>query len=422
MIQYFFILGRNPTLSTAEIISVLTTEQISFAVDVCSAEMLIVSSSVIIDAKKMMETLGGTIKMGQIIGDVNYQSGENEFYDSLSAESILGKFALRPKGKIHLGISIYDAGGDKKYISHLYQNLKSYYMFIKEDLKKKGYSVGFVQIKDLFLSSVSVAKNSLLDKGVEIVLLVGKDSIFFGKTLTVQEFEAFSLRDFQRPAKDKKSGILPSKLAHIMLNLAQVSSTSTILDPFCGSGTIIQEAIMLNYINISGSDISNKATSDTKRNIDWLYHLPFMLNKQASIKIFQCPVEKLSTVVEQNSVDAIVTEPYLGPPLYKKPSFEMVKIIKKELTNLYIKAFMQFFQIVKPKGKIVIIFPVFILDRRFDFLDILNSIKQCGFGKLLLIPAQLTLYPELHTTERGTIIYGDDNQFLNREILTFQKK
>ena len=58
---------------------------------------------------------------------------------------------------------------------------------------------------------------------------------FLGQTLVVQPFKVLSKRDFGRPARDDHSGMLPPKLAQIMINLARRNddiSTKTILDPF----------------------------------------------------------------------------------------------------------------------------------------------------------------------------------------------
>ncbi len=43
-----------------------------------------------------------------------------------------------------------------------------------------------------------------------------------------------------------------------------------ILDPFCGSGTILQEAMLLGFKNIYGSDKDKRAIANSKENINWL--------------------------------------------------------------------------------------------------------------------------------------------------------
>ena len=73
----------------------------------------------------------------------------------------------------------------------------------------------------------------------EFVAMPSNHGYYYGQTLAVQDFKEFSHRDFGRPARDDYSGMLPPKLAMIMLNLAQVDKKKSILDPFCGSGSTL---------------------------------------------------------------------------------------------------------------------------------------------------------------------------------------
>ena len=43
-----------------------------------------------------------------------------------------------------------------------------------------------------------------------------------------------------------------------------------ILDPFCGSGTVLQEALLMGFTQVAGTDLSPKAITDTKENIAWI--------------------------------------------------------------------------------------------------------------------------------------------------------
>ena len=90
----------------------------------------------------------------------------------------------------------------------------------------------------------------------------------------MQPFKDLSRLDFGRPARDDFSGMLPPKLAQIMINLAQVQNPEAlIIDPFCGSGTILSEALLMGYKDLLGSDISPKAIADTYKNISWIKDL-----------------------------------------------------------------------------------------------------------------------------------------------------
>ena len=67
--RYFFILGRNPALSIAEIGAVLERERQSYKISGYSEEVLIVDTGKF-DVVRFAE-LGGSIKFGEILGDYN---------------------------------------------------------------------------------------------------------------------------------------------------------------------------------------------------------------------------------------------------------------------------------------------------------------------------------------------------------------
>lgn len=423
MTQFFFILGKNPTLSIAEIISVLETSRIFFTVEVISREVLIVEVESKMETEKLIQTLGGTIKIGQIIQQVGFDEDETKFQQIFDAKNILHNYITQRNGKVHFGISVYDGGTDGLYLNKIINKLKELNLTIKENLQKENVRAGFVRIKDRFLSSVSVSKNQLLSKGIEIVLILTKDRIFAGKTIVVQEFESFSFRDYGRPVRDTKSGIIPPKLARIMINLAKTDQHSTILDPFCGSGTILQEAILLGYRKIVGTDISKKAFTDSMVNIDWLFnHYRNLDTSEFEIKVYQCDVQSIGNKITPNTIDAIVTEPYLGPPFFKKPNYGSFINTITEVGKLYVSAFLQFKKILKSGGKVIIIFPAFEDWGKMHYVDILVKIKEMGFSQVELIPKEIGKNNFLQLTYRNTILYGGNEQFVKREILSFKKQ
>src|SRR6185503_16098722 len=98
------------------------------------------------------------------------------------------------------------------------------------------------------------------------------------QTLFVQDIEAYGARDQARPARDARVGMLPPKLAQIILNLsagplrpaAPQLERLRILDPFCGTGVILQEALLMGY-SVLGTDIEPRMADYSKRNLRWLY-------------------------------------------------------------------------------------------------------------------------------------------------------
>lgn len=422
MNKYFFILGKAPTLSIAEIVSIFDSRRINYSIQSLSDEVAVISTNKEANAEIFMRVLGGTIKLGKVINEISLDDDESEFYEIFSAGNLTDNFLPKADGKLHIGISIYNSGENFKYVAQLTKQLKDLNILAKENLKEKGIRAGFVRIKDRFLSSVSVAKNQLISKGTEIVLIITNEKVMAGKTLAVQEFGSFSFRDYGRPARDKRSGIMPPKLARMMINLAQIDSSATIHDPFCGSGTILQEAIILDYKNIIGSDKSTRAVADTEKNINWLFTNFRQLDKSSyNIKVVQADVRSIGKYFPRNSIDAIITEPYLGPPLYRKPDVSLVERILSEVKRVYLDAFGQFLEILKPGGRVVIVFPAFEEGKKIHFLQILDKIKALGFNQRDYFAEKVKSYPAIQLTSRNTILYGDKYHLVKREILSFQK-
>jgi tRNA G10 N-methylase Trm11 len=262
-----------------------------------------------------------------------------------------------------------------------------------------------------------VKKNKLLtEAGAELVFLIGKEKTYLGKTLAVQEFEDLSFRDYGRPARSMRVGLMPPKLAKTMINLARTDKHATVLDPFCGFATILEEALLWGFENLIGSDINAETLAGAKENLEWLaknYQLPAV-----NYQLLEHDVRRLSEKISPHSIDAIVTEPYLGPPLQRNESPEKIKEIIKELSDLYLVAFREFKKILKPDGRIIILFPVFHTEKQNFFLPILEEIKKTGFSIADPLPKDFKKYPFLEITPRNSILYFRPDQLVWREILT----
>jgi len=389
--KYFFILGNNPTLSIAEIYSVFKNQGVLSIHDQAAAFL---ETDQDLAPEDTIKKLGGTIKYGLLCGHSKFNT--RELIDKIEKK-------LKPEsGKFKFGLSYY---GQKKL------DLRIIGMTVKTNLKNNGHSVRFVTSREKTLSSVVVEQNKLASKGQEIILLENNNELLIGQTRAVQPFKELSFRDYGRPARDDHSGLLPPKLAQIMINLSGANIDKTILDPFCGSGTILSEAVYMGYQNIIGSDNSAKAVLDSKKNIQWTaekYQI-----KNYKLQIIESDATRLSRTIANNSIDAIITEPYLGP---QRGKIEIKKIIP-ELEKLYTQALADFKKILKPGAKAVMIWPIF---------HAANSLHQImpntnGFKIINPLPPALAENKNIKLTNRGTIIYGRENQRVWREIVILEK-
>lgn len=384
----FFILGSHPQLSIAEIQSALGSE---IGIIRQSKDVLIIHETRN-DLSVLQQRLAGVIKIGHIIGE---QRAWN--LDEL-VDLIVFHAADAPQTKkIFFGLSVYPLASSKRS-TEIEQSILLMGKKIKHKLKESGQSVRFVSSRKPQLSSVIVSENHLLESVGEYVLLVDDQTIWIGHTETVQDYKSWSKRDYGRPSRDPKSGMLPPKLARMMINLSGVDPTqSTLFDPFCGSGTILMEASLLGFQRVIGSDISEKAIHATQKNLAWLKKK--VDEKSAQPELFCANISDLHKKIKQ-PVDVIVTETFLGKPRTHLLRDSEIDSVTKPLIELYKKTLDSFSKLLKHDGKIVIAFPLFKLQNgSFYALPLKQFFEKSGFSI------------------KQTFSYHRPDQFVGREII-----
>jgi len=373
MFHYTFTLGRESALCATEAEAVLEMEKIKIADKKIAGGFLYFSSEEKIDAGKIMQRLGGTIK---ISSEINLDGGD-------VVESIANFLNEKiTSGKINFSISS--------------QN-KSVGIKIKKLLKEKGRGARYIEPKN----TATIIYNNLIKGGADIFERNEKYFI----TLAVQDIESFGLRDYGRPRRDDKSGMLPPKLAMMLINLAKISEESVLLDPFCGSGTALSEAAIMGYKNLIGMDNSERAIADTTINLDWTVN-NFDVGK-LNLKIELCDVKNLSKTISAKSIDAIIAEPYLGKQSHHGETKEDIKKQIIELKELYLSAFKEFTRVLKRNSVVIFIIPRFLYGNEWIKIDIKNEIKNIGFETDKL-------------SDEGPLLYHRENQFIGREVWRFR--
>ena len=400
--QYAFVLGREPAISTAELIAALNAADAGFdaKTSVFTPAVMIATVEKQLDAD-FFHRLGGSIKMARVV-----KESQNIDQDLLKLlEAAAGEKSL------DFGLSLYDLGADPARARMFGKWMKPLSLELKNQLKAGGRGARAVMAEGLALSSVQVDKNKLVGKGAEFLILAGPKATWLARTLAVQAFEDFSERDFGRPKADAKSGMLPPKLARMMVNIASGPVTETLLDPFCGSGTVLNEAATLGYRDLIGSDISEKAISDTKDNFAWLA-------KERGLKVrfeaFVSDVKNLPEKIAPGSVSTIVCEPYLGPPLKGTESDQKIHFEYLELMGLYRRAFDAFSKILKPGGKVVFVFPFF----GSKHVNILRELEDYGFRAEGLLPGLAVT--ALNARSSTGLVYKRPDQRVGRDIFRFR--
>ncbi|MFA6194603.1 MAG: hypothetical protein WC719_02565 [Patescibacteria group bacterium] len=392
--KYFFVLGTNSALSAAELAAVMDFNEPRLL----ATDFLVVDSPREINAENLIKRLGGTIKIGRIEAEI--KSGDDKNLEAVLRKMALARRQAGTGSKFNFGFSDY---GKRAF------NKKDLGLKLKKYFSEENVSSRFVISREKTLSSVVVAQNKLLKNGIEIILAGDGDNIIIGETLAVQPFKDLSLRDFGRPARDDMSGMLPPKLAQIMINLAQVDDLNAVLiDPFCGSGTVISEAVMMGYKHLFASDISAKAVEDTRRNVNWTKELYKI--EEVKLKLFVKNTLDLSKFIKGDSVEAIITEPYLGP----QRGLIAFKTVISNLEELYSGSLKEFHKVLQSGGRVVMIWPMFYGQRPM-------TPDYSGFKLLNMIPESLRESEFIKKHNRETIIYGRPGQKVYREIAVLEK-
>ncbi len=429
--KYAFILGHNPTLSIAEILNVFEHFKINYTLISASKEALLLDiEKELENPPEFIDRLGGTIKIAKIIleedntGDFDgiFQTEKihNDYWQNFLKKTTDGE-----SKKIHWGISAYFLfGADNQFKKEISKKIQRSLFKAKKEFSREKISIRIIipPAGKISLDSAAVFNNKLLEKGGEMIILIETKKIYLAKTAAIQNFESYGLRDYGRPCRNMKIGMMPPKLAQIMINLAQTDKNEIILDPFCGTGVILQEALLLGYKTI-GADIVDGILNYSRKNISWLKE-NYKLEK-TEYELYKRDARDISKIAPNNFVGGIVTEGTLGPKYANKaPNEQEMRSNFKQLELLYIDAFKEFAKILKKDAKIVISFPFYRLNgQKIALAPFIDKIKATGYNILCPIKTEaIKKNFAINLTARNTILYERASQIVGREIVIFVKK
>ena len=302
--MFVAVLGRLPKLSIAELEAMFGKSHVrAVSRDIATID----TDNLSIDA------LGGSLKCGKIIHVIPANDRPSLEHASHWITHTYIHQLLAVGGKITLGISAYGFSTSPRQLQKIGLSLKS-------SMKRHSASLRLVPNTSTELSTATSHNNKLglSPKKRELFIIKTDDgAIIIAESNGAQNITAYARRDRNRPRRDAFVGMLPPKLAQIMINVAVGNAAkATILDPFCGTGTVLQEALLKRY-DVCGSDLSQKMIDYTTENLTWLqskYHITGTVHslEQADAMTHQWP--------KAQQLDAVVCETYLGQPFSAPPS------------------------------------------------------------------------------------------------------
>ena len=319
MKHYLSILGHNQDLSIAELESIIPA-----LIKEDSPAGLFYFSTAELNPVSLINRLGGTKKLAELIATV-------------SVEDLVSSITpLMTNNRFEYSLTNLDHTSDETLARKL-----------KHSLKEKGISARFVSS-----TTGTGVQPILITNGQVVDLLYSPKSSRLYQTKAVSDYHDWTRRDREKPFIMPQSGMLPPKLARIMVNLGLGEEThKVLLDPFCGSGTVLMEGALVGASCI-GSDLDATRLAGTNKNLTWLKSF----NPQiADFTLYQSDATHISSHIE-TAVDAIVTEPLLGPP---HPERTNLKNLVKGLDKLYLGSLKNWSKFLQAKARVVMVMPHF---------------------------------------------------------------
>jgi len=399
MIESFAILGREPELSVAELEAVYGTA----AITVLNPEVALIHTPD--EQGPYIDQLGGIIKLGTVV----YRTPLNGDPIPVMAAT-LNASRVKPWLEPHMrdvGGSLY--GGSVRLRGWLRKQM----LELKKQLKASGRVVRIVASREPQLSSVTVTRQGLITHGREIVLILTPTELIVGLTTAVQDYRAYTVRDRGRPSADPRRGMIPPKLAQMMLHIAHVRPTDVLLDPFCGVGTILQEAAILGVRQMHGSDLDQAAVRATQENMRWLFKE--FTNLQSDVEITQRDARQVSI-----RPSVIVTEPDLGVPMHGHEPMSFVTREAERLEKLYLESLSRWHALLTPGGRVLLLVPAFQTKDGEVRIDLASRSAQLGYNAqpMLSMPAAKML--EIKDSTR--LEYGRDDARVRRVLHLWEKR
>lgn len=375
--RYLAVLGRQPEISIAEL-------EAQFPKALFSTGPVLAASPTVLDLRLRaagdppawppvdIKRFGGVLKLA-----IELEQKPLEYLQSLS------------EGKITIGVSDYSKNASRRTASS--EALK-----LKKILVRHGRSVRVVENKEATLSTATSLHNGLGGKNERKVEFIKVNDEWF-RVIGVQDIEAYAKRDQARPARDAKVGMLPPKLAQILINLCgPLASGSVVLDPFCGTGVVLQEALLMGY-RAYGTDISERMVEYSKKNLE---HFRF--------KDYEVEVGDATSFEWKKPINAVACEGYLGRPFSRVPSEMSLKKEKQECLAIILGFLKNLSSQISEGTPVTLAAPAWLRENGdYERLDIIDEIIKLG-------------YNVSNKTQEG-LFYHREGQVVARDIIILRK-
>ncbi len=355
------------------------------------------NESAVIDVTNFnFERLGGSLKAGKVIMELN---GNWRDASDAIVEHYITAWSDNT-GKVTLGISAYGFKATNR-------DIQKTGIVLKQKLKKTGASLRLIPNDFPALNTAASHHNKLGLSPNKVELLAvraGNGAIIVAESIGAQNITSFAARDQARPHTDAFVGMLPPKLARIMINLSG-ATTGNILDPFCGTGVVLQEALIDGF-TVTATDLSDKMVDYTAKNLAWFVNKTQPKGTVGQIYQADAMTDKWPPV------DAVISETYLGQPFSAPPKPEKLTQVRGNCNHIIT----EFLNNIHPqliKGTpLCLAVPAWRNNGgQFTHLPLINGLSAIGYERIAL-----------KNVNNEDLLYYRETQVVARELLIIVKK
>lgn len=393
--QMLIIHGRQPELGRAELESLFGAQKLKPAGE---AATLIDTEPASINFAR----LGGMVKFCKVLTELDTTKWDDieQFLVQVSpahAQNLDG-------GKLTIGLSAYGLKVNAK-------RMNATGLELKKAIRNTGRTVRIVPNKQPALNAAQVLHNKLTQKlGWELVFVRSGNKTIVAQSIAVQDIIAYTARDQARPYRDARVGMLPPKLAQIIINLASGPLQPHLLwDPFCGSGVILQEALLMG-IDVHGSDINPRMVEYSGKNLLWLIKNSAKVCPGALRPSKRYTLETADATGHKFVADVVASEVFLGKPLSSLPKPNILHGVISECDELLGKFLANIAEQTKPGFRMCLAVPAWKTKNGFKHLPVLDRLTDMGYNRLSFVHA-----------DDEKLIYHRPDQVVGRELIILER-
>jgi len=281
---------------------------------------------------RLLPTLAGIHKFAPMIAQFEGDQG--------SIKELVKKIADGVDKVRHLALSGYDVPeGDYEALVGM----------LLDAMREAGFEkIKLLRPKGNELLAEQVSARDALD----IVAFPLGQGYGLGPTAWVSDIASIRQKAFAKPAPRSEISLSP-RLARLLVNLSGLSSGQVLLDPFCGSGTILAEGLSKSLVCV-GVDSSPNRVRDARKNLEWAKRN----SGRGTFRLEVGDARDLRGVLGAGTADGVVTEPLLLPRFDHSPSTKVANELMEKAGDTYADALASMVSVLKPRSRVVVVVPV----------------------------------------------------------------